>query len=189
MLTIMAGFQVWRGASIDGALFFGLAALLVADRLTRGRIRIVMRPMSAPRWLLIVIGAALTIALVVAPRQGVVAFAIVTAIGVTMFVLAWAPTTPRPSRRPAAIRRSVLAWSIIGVALCVWEALAYILSVTMPGGGIGFPTVSLLLEPVVDLPATRAALIAVWLLGGLALLDIGRGRAPRPMHDAGEGRG
>lgn len=174
VLTTMAGFQTWRGAIVDGVVFFALAAVLVLDRLTRGRIQLLRRPPTAPRWMLLAVIGALGVALIVAPRHGPVSFAVVSTIGVVVLVLAWAPTVARPTRPAPAIHRSMLTWSIIGVGLCLWEAIAFILSVTAPQGSFGFPTVSVLLDPAVEFWASRVVLVAAWLLGGLALLDIGR---------------
>lgn len=174
VLATMAGFQTWRGAYVDGVLFFALSAVLVVDRLTGGRVQLLRRPPTAPRWVLFAIVGTLGALLVAAPRHGPVSFLVVSAVGVVVFVLAWGPTVARPARPARAIRRSVIVWSIIGVGLCLWEALAFILSVTAPQGSFGFPTVSVLLDPAVEHWASRAVLVAAWLLGGLALLDIGR---------------
>ncbi len=48
-LSIMAGFQLWRGAWVDGVLFSVLVTMLVIDRLAGGRLRLPGLP-AAPPW-------------------------------------------------------------------------------------------------------------------------------------------
>lgn len=182
-LGIMAGFQFWRGAPADGVLFTTFSALLVAERMTRerrerrgsggpGRAALGVAPLA------LAVGAALAIvALLVAPRNGVVSIVVVGAIGIIALVLAWAPTEPRHVRLEAALNRSRRAWAGVGIALCSWEAVAYVLSVSVPRGWLGFPTVSLLLEPVIDFTPSRIVLMAVWLALGIWLVS---GARPRP---------
>jgi hypothetical protein len=50
VLGIMASFQTWRGAYVDGVLFYAITLMLILDRLTDGRIRLIKTPMDASRW-------------------------------------------------------------------------------------------------------------------------------------------
>lgn len=65
----MAGFQLWRGAWVDGILFALLVGMLVVDDLTGGRIRLLKRPVTAPKWLILTVTGVLGAFLVVAPRH------------------------------------------------------------------------------------------------------------------------
>ena len=182
-LGVMAGFQLWRGAPIDGVVFAAITVGLVIERVVRMRragladaATASVAPRRAPR-LAIVVGVAVAagLALVLVPRTGPASIAIVVVLGLAAVALVWgrAPeTTPRPA---ATQHRSRVTWATVGVALCVWEAAAYVLSVTVPRGWIGFPTVSLLLEPVVDFGPSRALLIGAWLVVGVWLVA-GAGR-------------
>lgn len=67
VLTIMASFQTWRGAYVDGILFYSLVLMLVVDRITGGRIRIVKQPIVAPKVVTLAITGTLGIVLVLAP--------------------------------------------------------------------------------------------------------------------------
>jgi hypothetical protein len=60
------------------------------------------------------------------------------------------------------------------VALCLWEAGAYVASVTVSERD--FPTISVLLDPFVDLPVGRIVFTVLWILGGLALVNAWRKR-------------
>jgi hypothetical protein len=170
VLGIMASFQTWRGAYVDGVLFYAIVAMLITDRLTGGRIRILKQPIVAPKVVTLAITGTLALVLVVAPRHGWIDLVTMVAIGVTVLLLAWEPAPARPERSKSALARSALSWSVLGVALCVWEALAFIFSVTMPNGNDNFPTISVLLDPVVSNLWGRLFFVALWLAGGLALL-------------------
>jgi hypothetical protein len=170
ILATMAGFQTWRGAYVDGILFFSLSAMLVIDRLTRGRILIFTRPVVAPRWLTLSIAIVVGLVLVVAPRHSsydLVAFA---AIGMTVLIFAWEPAPDKEKLPRRSLVRSALIWSMLGVALCLWEAIAFILSVSMPDGNANFPTISVLLDPFVESLGGRIIFVVLWLAAGLALL-------------------
>lgn len=183
-LAVMAAFQLWRGAVIDGIVFATLTVGLVIERAVRMRRAGVAdaapasaAPPRAPRLALVVAAAvAACLALVLAPRTGPASIALVVALGLAALALAWrgAPETPR--RSPRAQHRSRVVWASLGVALCLWEAAAYVLSVTVPRGWIGFPTVSLLLEPVVELDAGRAVLVGAWITVGVWLVAGARRR-------------
>ena len=177
-LTIMAAFQFWRGAPIDGAIFAVLTAGLIIERVVRMRrpaapdaVAPPTRSPSTPR-LPLVVGAALAagLALVLAPRTGPVSIALVVAIGLAAVALVWHRGPGARASTPESRRRSRMAWGSVGIALCLWEAAAYILSVIVPRGWIGFPTVSLLLEPAVDFDPSRALLAAAWLAVGVWLV-------------------
>ncbi len=172
VLAITAGFQLWRGAWVDGTLFALLVGVIVIDNLTNGRIHLMNRPVSAPRWLILTITGALGAFLVITPRHGWIDLIGMIAVGVTMLLLAWVPDPPRPKRPARATRRSALAWSVLVVALCLWEALAFILSTKSAAAVQEFPTVSILLDPFVQWQAGRLIFVGLWLLGGLGLLRV-----------------
>jgi hypothetical protein len=58
--------------------------------------------------------------------------------------------------------------------LCLWEALAFVLSVTMPGGSDAHPTISVLLDPALETLVGRIVFVGLWLAAGAALLLIWR---------------
>lgn len=169
VLTIMASFQTWRGAYIDGVLFYALVAMLVIDRLTGGRIRILKQPVTAPKVVTLGITGTLALVLIVAPRHSWIDLVTMVAIGVTVLILAWEPAPDRRELPEKALKKSALAWATLAVGLCVWEATAFILSVTMPLG-TDYPTVSVLLDPILENIVGRIFFVLLWLAGGLGLL-------------------
>lgn len=174
VLGIMAGFQTWRGAYVDGILFFALVAMLIIDRLTGGRIVVINKPIVAPKALTLAITGTLGLVLVLAPRHSWIDLVVFVAIGVTVLLVAWEPAPERVQRPPQAYRRSMLVWSLLGVELCLWEATAFVLSVTLTGGSEVFPTISVLLNPFVEKMWGRLVFVGLWLAGGYGLLRFWR---------------
>jgi len=172
VLAIMAGFQLWRGAWVDGIVFGLLVIVLIVDNQTNGRIRLLKRPLTAPRWVILPITAALGVFLVVAPRHGWADLLGMVAVGITVLLLAWVPDPPGPKRPARAMRSSVLLWSGLSVGLCLWEAIAYILSTRSVAAVQEYPTVSILLDPFVESPIGRIIVVTLWLLGGLGLMRV-----------------
>jgi hypothetical protein len=174
VLGIMAGFQTWRGAYVDGVLFFSLVGMLIVDRLTGGRLVILKKPVLAPKAVTLAITGTLGVVLVLAPRHSWVDLAVFVAIGVTVLLVAWEPAPERIQRPHKAYLRSMWMWSMLAVAICLWEATAFILSVTMPGGNEDFPTISVLLDPFVENTAGRLLFVGLWLAAGYGLLRFWR---------------
>ena len=176
VLLIMASFQTWRGAVVDGVLFYALSAVLIIDRVTRGTITIFKRPIDVPRPVTVAITGTLALVLIVAPRHSWIDFVVLVAIGVTVVLVAWAPQpAPQPVAREPLLRSAAI-WSVLMVGLCVIEAIAFILSVTMPQVSVGYPTISVLLDPVLQNGFGRTLVVAAWLAGGLGLLGFWRKR-------------
>ncbi|MDH6422989.1 hypothetical protein [Aurantimicrobium minutum] len=174
VLTIMASFQTWWGAYVDGILFFVLAAMLVVDRLTGGKIVILKGPIVAPKVITIGITGVLGAVLVLAPRHSWIDLALFIAIGVTVLIVAWEPALERVQRPRKAMLRSMWFWSMAAVLLCLWEATAFILSVTMPNGNENFPTISVLLDPFVENHWGRLVFVGLWIAAGYGLLRFWR---------------
>ena len=74
-----------------------------------------------------------------------------------------------PSRleRPPGRRRRAASpiWATIFVLFCLWELAAFLL-----GNNHDFPTFSMLVDPIVTWPPTRAAATVGWLAWGWYLL-------------------
>ncbi|MEN9752101.1 MAG: hypothetical protein RLZZ600_1148 [Actinomycetota bacterium] len=172
VLAIMSGFQLWRGAYVDGVLFTAITLLLVIDSSTGGRFRIFRKHFVAPRWVTVSIVLAIGLVLVIAPRHGLVDLVATVLIGVAAFILGWAPASARQELPARAYRASSITWSILAVALCLWEALAFIFSTYLPGGEENYPTISVLLDPFLNWMPGKVIFIGLWLAAGLALLRV-----------------
>lgn len=172
ILVITGLFQVFRGAPIDGAFFLVVAIVLMMDA-----VGWVGGPDRAQPRRGVMIGAAAVLGtlMVIAPRHGVVEGLIVSAIGLSALFFAW-PSPGAMDAAAAPLRRSAILWSLIGVACCLWEVSAFLLGLPSPAAQLTHPSISLLLDPVLDTPEGRVGFTALWLLGGIALLRRGHAR-------------
>lgn len=172
MLCIMSAFQLWRGAYVDGVLFTLITVLLIVDTATGRRIKLLRAPLVAPRWVIALVVGALGMVLMVAPRHGVIDLITMCVIGIAVFVLGWAPARSRAELPRVAYRRSAITWAVLGVALCLWEALMFIFQTAWPARENDFPTISVLLDPFLQWLPGKIVFIALWLVAGLALLRV-----------------
>lgn len=115
-----------------------------------------IRRWRADRWDAAIVGYALLAALA-RPLTGAAAAAVLVAGAVLLAVRA-----RRPVRTHAAVSRSaVLVWATLAVAAGCWELVAF-----GWGNDAGHPTLSLLLDPVLDTYPARVAAYALWLAAG-----------------------
>ncbi|MEN0085657.1 MAG: hypothetical protein AAGC66_12915 [Leifsonia sp.] len=185
VLVVTAAFHVVRGAPVDAAIYAAGAALLILDqlgwlhvplRLNTDRETVSRRLVAG---VLIVVAA---LALGFSPLYGPADAAVVVGIGVLLLPVAWADrgsARAAPLAGPAerrALRRSAVLWSAVIAAGCLWEVAAFFLGRSLPGGEHDFPALSDLVDPVLAWPPARAVLVAVWLIGGYALVRRGRPR-------------
>lgn len=181
VLALTAVFHFLRGAPVDAWIFLGGAIVIGLDGL--GWLRIPLRAARADRDALShrvvaysLIGvAALTFAF--APLYGGVDTAIVVGLGVLLLPVVWAER-PRASgaavAAASAVRRAAIAWSAVIVAGCAWEITVFFLGRPSAAAENDFPALSDLVDPAIAWPPARAALVALWLVGGYALIRRGR---------------
>jgi hypothetical protein len=174
VLFIMASFQTWRGAYVDGVLFYALVTMLVIDRITGGRLVLMKKPVVAPKVITLGITGVLGVILVLAPRHSWIDLVAFIAIGVTVLIVAWEPYEQRNQRPEQSLHRSMWFWSLAAFFLCLWEATAFVLSVSLPNGIENFPTISVLLDPFVENVWGRIVFVGLWLAAGYGLLRFWR---------------
>jgi hypothetical protein len=175
ILSLTGGFHVFRGAPVDGVIFFAGALALTADAFGWLRIPALDRVRHPRRLVMWILMAVLLLTLALAPLYGGVETVVVVAIGIALIPIVWPqPAIPTPRARPDAVRRAALAWSTIAVVGCVWEIGAFFMSRPSPAAQYAYPPLSDLIDPFVASPVGRAVLIALWLIGGYALIRRGR---------------
>jgi hypothetical protein len=179
VLVLTGMFHFIRGAPVDAWIFLAGAAVITLDSLGWLQVPLTTRIDRLPRsrrLLAFVVIAVASAVLALSPLYGGADTAIVVGIGLLMLPAVWADplATGGPDARPrAAVRRAALAWSALIVAGCAWEITVFFLGRSSPAGATEFPALSDLLDPLIAWLPTRAALIAVWLLGGYALIRRG----------------
>jgi hypothetical protein len=177
ILVLTGAFQLYRQAFADAAVFIVLAAALVIGetgilgRLDGRAVR--------PRRIVVAIAVAIdAIVLVLTPRHGYADGIVLAVSGVLVFIVAW-PNDGASTRtaQPWSLRltRAALAWTILGIAFCIWELAMYFLGYGAEGR-TDFPALSDILDPILNNPVGRVVGVAAWLAGGVALTR--RGRTP-----------
>lgn len=171
-LFLMASFQTWRGAFVDGAIIYALTVVLALDRLTGERSPNLSGLRNVRSVIIWGFAALAAIILTLAPRHGVAILIVMILLGVTMLALAWGGRSRREPLDTRALRRSAWIWGSIAVAFCLWEALTFVLSVTLPGGSDAHPTVSVILDPALETVLGRGFFVGIWIALGVGLVMI-----------------
>lgn len=179
ILALTGGFQFYRNAIADGTVFLVMAAALIVAQIPA------FRRLSEYRWqprrVVVVIALAVAAAvLILTPRHGFADGLVIIASGILVFVVAW----PNPPTDETAdntwtprMRRSALAWAILGIVFCLWELAMYFLGLGQTGR-LQYPALSDLLDPALNNPFERAIFVVLWLAAGVGLARRGRTKAP-----------
>ena len=175
ILVLTGAFQLYRQAFADAAVFILLAVALVIGE--TGILSRLDGRANRPRRIGIAIALAIdALVLVFTPRHGYADGIVLAISGVLVFIVAWpnASATDQ-AKEPWSPRltRAALAWTILGIAFCVWELAMYFLGYGAEGR-TDFPALSDILDPILDNPIGRVIGVAAWLAGGVALMRRGR---------------
>ena len=171
ILSLTGAFHLFRGAPVDSVIFLGGALVLTADAFGWLSLVPLDRERHPRRVLVVVLMVVLLLVLALAPLYGGVETVVVVAIGIALMPIVWPqPAIAVPKARPDAVRRAAVAWTLIAVAGFAWEIGAYFLARPSPAAEYAYPPLSDLVDPFIASPIGRAVLIALWLLGGYALI-------------------
>lgn len=167
-------FHTWRGSWQDVAIF-GISALIILSQVF-GFTKFGFRDQPRfPTWLLGFVIALVAIVLYLAPRHGFVSFLtliLLLAIGVVLLMYSDEKQQAQPSSN---MYRSRLIWGSWATGFALVELVAYIGS-KLSGNIKEYPTISVILDPVLDTSLGRAAFVVVWLAGGVYLFGVRRKR-------------
>lgn len=176
ILFLTGAFHFFRGAPVDGVIF-----LLAGLALTTDALGLLGRPLTSWRLsarVAVPLGLLAGVILAAAPRYGVADTVTVSLLGLILLPAVWPQPDASPAddeqRETAGIRRAGILWSCVGVVGCLWEVLAYFLGLPSVAAEYTHPPLSDLIGPLLDTMPGRAICVALWLLGGYALLRRGR---------------
>jgi hypothetical protein len=167
-------FHIWRGSWQDVAIF-GISALLILTQvfgLTKFGFE--TQP-KVPGWLLLSVITAAAIVLYLAPRHGLISFTVLMAfipIGIALLFYKDQKIQAQPS---TAMFRSRIIWGSWATGFALTELVAYVGS-KLSGDLEEFPTISVILDPVLDTSVGRAVFVVLWLLSGAYLFGVRRVR-------------
>lgn len=164
-------FHTWRG-SVQDMVIFGLAALLILTQVFgMYRLGFENQPQFSV-WAIAAVVLVSAVLLYVSPRHQLVNFLVLLAfipIGIALVMYRDKPVAaPREQ-----VLTSRLLWGWWAALFALTELVAYVGS-KLSGDLTLFPTISVLLDPVLDQPLGRATFVALWLIAGVYLFGIRR---------------
>lgn len=166
-----AALQVFRGDRTDFVLFAGAGLVVLASTTILKNVSFPTRRLISGRqldWT----GLVLLVALAFTPRHTPFNFAIFILLLPIAVSLSWGEHS-QPSRELTKRDRNTrLVWSVWAIATCLWEFAANILGQLSPDPN-NFPTISVLMDPVLLTEVGQAGFVLAWLTLGYYLLKAG----------------
>jgi heme exporter protein D len=117
----------------------------------------------------------ISLLLIVLPWHNLNFGILVAAILILVISLIWSREHSERIVRDKRIRRSELLWVILAAALALWEFGANILGIQFKSLYV-FPTISVLVDPMLDSQGGKAIFVCMWMAMGLGLLRLVRQR-------------
>ncbi|GAB3389320.1 hypothetical protein [Amycolatopsis echigonensis] len=162
---LIASLAHWiRGAPADSVIFFAAAILLLFTERHAGAADDLLVPATRLPGASLIIAVAL-VALVFG-RQTVPMFLAVTAIGVGALVVEWRD----PSLPSQPVPRRGWLWVALAISWCLWELISFVYEQAAGGLSLTHPTMSDLVDPMLDNRVVQALALGVWVAAGLAML-------------------
>lgn len=167
-------FHIWRG-SVEDAYIFGTASILMLSQVM-GFTKIGFRQKPLLNiWVIVAVVVLMAGVLYLSQPHSVAgAFALLALLpaGIVLIFYRDAKTHPAPST-PAL--RARWAWGLWAFVFTLIELIAFI-GEYFTEDDTAFPTISVILDPVLETQLGRAAFIALWLMAGIYLLGVRRKR-------------
>lgn len=162
---LIASLAHWiRGAPADSVIFLAAAILLLfTERHTAAADALLVPSGRLPGASLI--AAAALVALVFG-RQTVPMLLAVTAIGIGALVVEWRD----PSLPPRPVPRGGWLWVALAISWCLWELVSFLYEQAAGGLSLTHPTMSDLVDPMLDNRVVQVLALGVWVAAGLAML-------------------
>ena len=169
----MALFHLWRGSVADIVIFGTGAVLILTQVFGMYSLGFATQPtFSTPAIAITVIISA--VALYLAPRHGLVNFLVLLAFVPIGYALIMYRDRANPAPTKQDLRgRSI--WAVWAFAFALIELVAYLGS-KLVGDLSVYPTISVLLDPVLDTSLGRATFVVLWLMAGVYLFGVRRKR-------------
>lgn len=168
IFVVGAIFQLWRGSSVD-AVIYSVVALLVFLS-SQGRFQI--PEFEATRFpnaaFLLLVATLVFIFLPTHSWQDAAVFLILLPILVRII---WQRDFPAPPEMSTALRRSSKIWITIGLLTCVCELGNYFASDLVHNDKV-YPTITVLLDPIVADTWGKVAFVTIWAGIGAGLLRV-----------------
>ena len=171
-MVFVSIFHVMRGASGDAIIFAAGSLILIADWKKWLKWSMPERP-RFKRW---------TVALAILIASSVLFFSkrggwqddvlLLTLAPIALTLVYYRDHGPKPSSS-RLMNRTRWAWLSLAVLMCVSELFAYIWANVFKDDRT-YPTISVIVNPILDSPYGRGIFLTLWMLIGVGLLQIWR---------------
>lgn len=172
VFAFITAFHINRGAFGD-AIIFGLGSILmVADWKKWNQLGMPERPKIGVGVIAVIILFASSV-LFFSERGGWQDIVLFLALApMALGLIYYRDHGPKPSLNPV-MNRTKWIWMSLALFMAVSELFAYIFA-NVYRDDQTYPTISVLVNPVLDLPIGRAIFLALWLMMGVGMLQIVR---------------
>jgi hypothetical protein len=170
--ALTGGWQICRGSATDNSICtLGTLVIAVSGFVPKSWDLPTVKRIS--NFQISVVFVVVGMLLVLFPLHSGLTTAVLLVVLPAAIVLAWG--THRGPKKPATqrLKRARLLWVSWAVLTCIWEFTANILG-QLHNTHPGYPTISILIVPLLDTILGQAGFVAVWVLVGLSLIRIGR---------------
>lgn len=170
VFAITTALQVFRGSPKDTIIFSlsGVAVWISASGVLGNRFGNKIRVNRAWTFWGVVLFA---IALTVIDRHGYIDGALILALLPLVLRLVWYSDTGPKDKPDPRMARSRTLWTILCLGITAWEFMANILG-QLAGSLTIYPTISVLIDPLLDTKYGQAGFVILWLALGIGLLRI-----------------
>jgi len=169
--ALCALLQIFRGSIGDEIIFIGGTALLVTSTTIFARLEFPSHRIARGHnldWSSLV----LFIALAFPARHSPFDLAVFILLLPIVIGIAWGEQSQPKLPLTAKDKTTRFSWSVWAIAMCLWEFGANIAG-QLSGRPGDFPTISVLVDPLLDTEIGQAGFVAVWLALGYYLLKSG----------------
>ena len=162
--------QVFRGSAIDTIIFGSCTILVWLD--AAGFVKQSLRErVKVSNSTIAIVMAALGITLSFLPRHTYLHGTVMLLILPVALYLVWYKDRGPKEKADPLMARTKLVWIIVSVAICIWEFAANIMG-QLENSLYSHPTISILLDPYLDIQFGQVIFVVVWLFAGLGILQI-----------------
>lgn len=165
-------FQVFRGSLID-TIIFGLGTLMVFLSAANLLNHVHLEKPHAHKYAIYTTVLVTVLALSLVPRHTPLQSIIVLAILPLALRFAWYSDVGPKDKADRRIKRAQMVWAAGGVGLLLWEFAANIFG-QLDKSLQSFPTISVLVDPMLDNIVGQAAFAVIWLIIGIGFLRLWR---------------
>lgn len=172
VFAFTTAFHITRGALGDATIFGLTTLILIADWKKWIPLEMPERPKVGSAWLIAVVLVAVAV-LFFSDRNGWQDKILLLLLAPTALTMVYyRDHGPKPSAT-RVMARTKWIWMTLALFMAVSELFAYIFAAVYKDDTT-YPTISVLINPILDSPYGRAGFLIAWLLIGLGLMQIRR---------------